>query len=135
MGHITVSTKNMTGKTFDVSLQVFVDMKQTPIDPQYASTPALSFNDRHMRFGDLCSLYEQVKKSRLPEERTVKGQIVRLRSSQTPNCFKTVESPVFIKASQTALQTTPLAQPAPGVQLQQLATVTEQSQQLALNTQ
>ncbi|KAG0203766.1 hypothetical protein BGX28_004082, partial [Mortierella sp. GBA30] len=29
--HITVSTKNTTGETFDVSLQVFVDKKQTAI--------------------------------------------------------------------------------------------------------
>lgn len=69
LGHITVSTKNTTGETFNVSLRVFVDMKQTPIDPQYASTPDLSFNDLLMRFEDLCSLYEQVKKSRLPEMR------------------------------------------------------------------
>lgn len=69
LGHITVSTKNKMGETFDVSLRVFVDMKQTPIDPQNASMAGLSFNDLHVRFGDLCTLYEQVKKSRLPEMR------------------------------------------------------------------
>lgn len=52
---------------------------------------------------------------------------MRLRSSQTLNRFKTVESPVFIKAHQTALQTPPLAQPVPEVQSQQLASTTQRS--------
>ncbi|KAI7831428.1 hypothetical protein BC939DRAFT_185770 [Gamsiella multidivaricata] len=33
LGHITVSTKNTTGETFDVALRVFVDKKQTLVDP------------------------------------------------------------------------------------------------------
>ncbi|KAF8976403.1 Rad2 nuclease, partial [Haplosporangium bisporale] len=68
--HVTVSTKNTTSETFDAPLRVFVDMKQTPIGLQYASIPDLSYNDLYMRFGDLCSLYEQVKKGRLPEMST-----------------------------------------------------------------
>ncbi|KAG0182631.1 hypothetical protein DFQ28_001942, partial [Apophysomyces sp. BC1034] len=50
-----------------------------------------------------------------------KGQVVRLRSPQTPNRFKTVESPVFIKDDQTPL----LAQSAAGTASQQLATTTQ----------
>ncbi|KAG0074293.1 hypothetical protein BGZ92_003449 [Podila epicladia] len=144
-GHITVSTKNTTGETFDVSLQVFVDMKQNLIRLQSASSPGLSFIDLHKRFRDLCSLYDEVKKSRLPETSIPKGQLVRLRSSQIPNRFKTVESPVFIKAHQTVLQTPALIQPVPGVQSQPLSlinkqpellmSITEQPKQLALITQ
>ncbi|KAG0013179.1 hypothetical protein BGZ82_002274, partial [Podila clonocystis] len=135
LGHITVSTKNMMSETFNASLRVFVNMKQTPIGPQYASTPDFSFSDLQMRFGDLCSLYEQVKKSHLPEMSTSMEQLVRLTSSQTLNRFKTVESPVFIKAHQTVLQTPALAQPVPEAQSQQLASVTEWPQQLTLTTQ
>ncbi|KAG0161816.1 hypothetical protein DFQ30_005406, partial [Apophysomyces sp. BC1015] len=50
-----------------------------------------------------------------------KGQVVRLRSPQTPNRFKTVESPVFIKDDQTPL----LAQSAAGTASQQLASTTQ----------
>ncbi|KAF9079179.1 hypothetical protein BGX27_006880, partial [Mortierella sp. AM989] len=93
LSHITVSTKNTTGETFDMSLRVFVHKKQTLIIPQDATEPSLSFNDLRNRFRDLCSQYEQIKKNRLPEERSANGQIIRLRSPQTPNRFKTVESP------------------------------------------
>lgn len=69
LSHITVSTKNTTGETFDMSLRVFVHKKQTLIIPQDATEPSLSFNDLRNRFRDLCSQYEQIKKNRLPEER------------------------------------------------------------------
>lgn len=66
---------------------------------------------------------------------TSKEQLVHLRSSQTLNRFKTVESPVFIKVHQTALQTPTLAQPVPEVQSLQLASITEQPHQPTLTTQ
>ncbi|KAF9343858.1 hypothetical protein BGX26_005115, partial [Mortierella sp. AD094] len=109
------STKNTTDETFEVSLQVFVDKRQTPIHPQDASAASLSFSDLR--------------------QRTTKGQIVRLRSPQTPNRFKTVESPVFIKAPQTALQTATFNQSTPGAQSQQLTTVTEQLERPTTTTQ
>lgn len=69
LGHIKVSTKNDTGQTFSVSLQVFVDKKQTPIGPQATPTPAASFNDLRKRLQDVCTMYEQVKKNCVPEKR------------------------------------------------------------------
>ncbi|KAF8942363.1 hypothetical protein BGZ46_006773, partial [Entomortierella lignicola] len=86
-------------------------------------------------YRDLCALYEQLKKSRQPERRTTLGNIVRLKSSQTRNRFKTVESPVFIRASPTALQTTTFDQSTPGTPSQQLTAATEQLEQLTTSNQ
>ncbi|KAG0345311.1 hypothetical protein BGZ54_005600, partial [Gamsiella multidivaricata] len=66
LNHVKVSTKNTTNGDFHVSLRVFVDKKQTLVSQ--TSTPAgPSFNDLWDRFRDLCSCYEQLKKSRPPQ--------------------------------------------------------------------
>ncbi|KAG0000528.1 hypothetical protein BGZ80_006346 [Entomortierella chlamydospora] len=55
--HITVLTKNTTGEALDASLKVFVEMKQTVIDPKDTPVASLSFNDLSQRLNDLRSLY------------------------------------------------------------------------------
>ncbi|KAG0030338.1 hypothetical protein BGZ83_004730, partial [Gryganskiella cystojenkinii] len=122
LDHVKVSTKNKRNEDFKISLRVFVDMKQTLL-LQSSTPPSPSYNDLRDRFKDLCSRYEELKKSRLPQRSTLNRQIVRLRSPQTPNRFKTVESPVFIKGR--------CAKPAVE---QQIAEVTHQTLKLTLTT-
>ena len=68
LSHIKVSTRNHTNENFDVSLRVFVDMKQTLVT-QTPTASGPSFHDLQRRFRDLCSQYEHLKKNRPPKSR------------------------------------------------------------------
>ncbi|KAK3831004.1 MAG: hypothetical protein J3R72DRAFT_495724 [Linnemannia gamsii] len=81
-------------------MRVFVDHNQTPVDAQ-ASVPShgVSYADLHGRFADLCTRHNEQKQKRqtssAQNSNSTETDIVRSRSSKSPNRFNTVGLPAL----------------------------------------
>ncbi|KAF9570035.1 hypothetical protein BGW38_008786, partial [Lunasporangiospora selenospora] len=89
-----VVTKNKDSLDFSTSVRVFVDLQQTPASINDSHSPPL-LAELQQQFQHLCERHERKKKesrARGKQDGT-KTDVIRLRSSTTPNRYKTVESP------------------------------------------
>ncbi|KAF8921758.1 hypothetical protein BGZ58_003893, partial [Dissophora ornata] len=92
-----VVAKNTDNKSFEYALRVFVDLQQTPARDSHPSSSITTYDALYTRLKGLCVMYRENKNARAsPQSSTHKDQIIRLRSSQSSNRYKTVESPSVI---------------------------------------
>ncbi|KAF9344664.1 hypothetical protein BGX26_004059, partial [Mortierella sp. AD094] len=92
------AVKNVEEKTFDLALQVFVDLKQTPVTSGPPSVSSSAYSDLRERFLDLCAEYKLQKEARQAQQASAPAvPVVRLRSSRSTIRYKTVESPAVLK--------------------------------------
>ncbi|KAG0287770.1 hypothetical protein BGZ98_004495, partial [Dissophora globulifera] len=105
-----VVTRNTHQETFADSIRVFVEYRQTQIEPVVLQPPSQKvFKALQQRFKDLCIKRDSLKETQV--QRTIPSQenIIRVRKPRSFNRYRTVESPILVSRS-SPLQAAPVPQ-------------------------